>query len=196
MDNLKQIIAKNIADLRTSAKMTQLELADKLCYSDKAVSKWERGESLPDIIVLKQIADMFDVSINYLLEEEHPVEIAAEKKKKNIRAQAVITLLSVLLVWFIATLVFVVLKIANPSLTGVWISFIYAIPVTCIVWLIFNSIWFNRKRNYIIITFLMWTFLCAFHLTFIIVGFYDMWLVYLLGIPGQIITLIWSHMKK
>ena len=51
-DNLKTIIAKNIVLLRTGERLTQAELAERLNYSDKAVSKWERGESLPDIAVI------------------------------------------------------------------------------------------------------------------------------------------------
>ena len=67
MSDIKAIIAKNITALRQNHKMTQIELAEKLNYSDKAVSKWERGESVPDISVLKQIADLFGVTVDYLL---------------------------------------------------------------------------------------------------------------------------------
>ena len=61
MEDLREIIAKNIADLRREQNLTQAELAARLNYSDKAVSKWERGESMPDITVLKEIADLFSV---------------------------------------------------------------------------------------------------------------------------------------
>ena len=69
MEELKTVIAKNISELRRSAMMTQLDLAERLNYSDKAVSKWERAESVPDISVLKAIADIFGVSVDYLLRE-------------------------------------------------------------------------------------------------------------------------------
>ena len=48
MNNIKSIIAQNITDLRRAKGLTQLELAEQLNYSDKAVSKWERAESMPD----------------------------------------------------------------------------------------------------------------------------------------------------
>ena len=67
MENIKQIVAKNIADLRRASGLTQMEFAEKLNYSDKAVSKWERGDSLPDVAVLKQIADLFQVTLDYLV---------------------------------------------------------------------------------------------------------------------------------
>ena len=63
MEDLKDIISKNIIKFRKLSGLTQGELAEKLNYSDKAVSKWERSESLPDIVVLKQIADVFEVSV-------------------------------------------------------------------------------------------------------------------------------------
>ena len=62
----KSIIANNIIELRKSKKWTQIELAEKLNYSDKAISKWERAESLPDVTVLQQIAALFSVSVDYL----------------------------------------------------------------------------------------------------------------------------------
>ena len=58
MEDLKLIIAKNIVMLRRRDGMTQFELAQRLNYSDKAVSKWERGESVPDIAVLKALTDI------------------------------------------------------------------------------------------------------------------------------------------
>ena len=88
MQELKFIIAKNIQALRQEKGMTQVELAEKLNYSDKSVSKWERGESLPDITVLKGIADLFEVSLDYLTEDEHrqkpyPSKEAEDRKKKR-----------------------------------------------------------------------------------------------------------------
>ena len=86
MQELKFVIAKNIQKLRLEKEWTQLELAEKINYSDKTVSKWERGESLPDIIVLKKIADIFEVTLDYLVEEEHNEKpITREMKDKNFR---------------------------------------------------------------------------------------------------------------
>ena len=71
MEDLKPIIAKNITVLRQNAKMTQFDLAEKLNYSDKAISKWERAEAIPDVSVLKSIADLFGVTVDYLLQDGH-----------------------------------------------------------------------------------------------------------------------------
>ena len=107
MEDIKQVIAKNIADLRRRDGLTQLDLAEHLNYTDKAVSKWERGESVPDIAVLKQIADLFHVTVDYLVTEEHDsvsgTKQSHSRKKQN---RAFITGMSVLLVWLIATVAF------------------------------------------------------------------------------------------
>ena len=203
MEDLKQILAKNITALRQAGHMTQLELAEKLNYSDKAISKWERGESMPDVTVLKSIADLFGVTLDYLVEADHgatpmPESLPAEQievpshKRRN---RSVVTTLSVLIVWFVATLAFVVLDAAIPKTLATWLTFVYAVPVSMIVWLVFNSIWFNRRNNYLIISLLMWTFLTAVFLSVMALG-YPLWKMFMLGIPGQIAICAWSRFQK
>ena len=189
---LKNIIAQNIAQLRRENNMTQLELAEKLNYSDKAISKWERGESIPDVAVLKNIADIFLVSVDYLLEEVHkkPVQPAARTTTRR-RRRGVITWLGVLLVWMVATIAFVTLQLIFTAKINAWLTFVWAVPVSAVVWLIMNSVWFNRRRNYLIVTVLMWTVLAAAHITLLVVGV-NVWLIYLLGIPAQVIIFLWS----
>ena len=197
MEDFKPIIAKNITALRQSQKMTQIELAEKLNYSDKAISKWERGESIPDIGVLKTIADLFGVTLDYLLEAEHqsPPFAVIELPHHSLRNQAVVTILSILTVWFLATLAYVVLDLIIPNTLGVWLTFVYAVPATMVVWLIFNTLWFNKRHNYCIISLLMWTGLVAIFLTALACHFV-MWKMFLLGITGQIAILVWSRFQK
>ena len=192
---LKNIIAQNIAELRRNNGMTQIELAEKLNYSDKAISKWERGESIPDVAVLKNIADIFLVSVDYLLEETHkrPVPPAAQTTTRR-RRRGVITWLGVLIVWMVATVSFVEMQLALPSGSIAWLNFVWAVPVSAVVWLIMNSVWFNRRLNYLIVSVLMWTVLAAAHITLLVAGV-NVWLIYLLGIPAQIIIFLWSGVK-
>ena len=197
MGDLKLIIAKNTALLRREAQMTQFELAEKLNYSDKAVSKWERGESVPDIVVLKEIADIFSVTVDFLLEEEHP------KKKKfgeNLRIKmhnhSFIMGMSIVLVWLIALLAFVVGDMFREyTASRVWLVFMYAVPVTMIVWLVFNSVWFNRRLNFLIISLLMWTSLASIFVSLAVFANVSVRFLLLLGIPGQIIIVLWSRIK-
>lgn len=195
MSEFRDTIAKNICDLRTEARMTQLALAEVLNYSDKAVSKWERGESVPDIFMLKRIADYFGVSVDYLLESDHSESIKEKiaRHKLSARNRFVISFLATTLVWFIATFVFVSMLIFSPDLPlRPWLMFIYAIPTSATVALVFNSIWGRHKLNYLIISILLWSFLLAVFMTLIIVFGLNIWPVFLLGIPGQAIIIIWS----
>ena len=114
MEDIKLIISQNIVALRRESGMTQIELAEKLSYSDKAVSKWERGESVPDITVLKAIADLFSVTVDYLITSEHSEndrrqkDEDPEKSLRRKRKHAMITGMSVILVWVIATVLFII----------------------------------------------------------------------------------------
>lgn len=192
MEALKNTIAANIAELRRNSGMTQLELAEKLNYSDKAVSKWERGDSIPDVAVLKNIADLFAVSVDYLLEEKHKSEVLpAPLLQRRTTRRGVIAWLAVLLVWMVATVLFVTLSLVLSQYNKLWLVFVYAVPVSLVVWLVMNTIWFNRRRNYFIISLLMWTTLASVHVTLVLCDM-NMWLIYVIGVPAQIIIFLWS----
>lgn len=195
MSDIKACVAKNIAGLRQAKGMTQLELAEQLNYSDKAVSKWERAESMPDISVLVEIADLFGVSLDYLVQEEHPKKEEKQEEGGSPYRRGMISAVSILLVWFIAVFVFVVISIMIKEMRFQWLSFIYAIPVSMIVWIVFNTIWFRPRLNYVLISLLMWSALLSIHLSILAIGS-NIWMIYLLGIPGQIIILLWSTIKK
>ena len=195
--DMKRTIAKNITELRLAKGMTQLQVAEKLNYSDKAVSKWERAESIPDIVILKEIADLFGVTLDYLVSEKHskpavnpPIDESVKKRK-----QIDIMSLSVALVWFIATLIFVVLDLTTDIMYAHMLPFVYAVPVSAVVWLVFNSIWFSKRTNYIIISILVWSTLLAFYTTFRVFNI-DIKMLFLLGIPGQMIIFMWSMLGK
>lgn len=196
MEALKNNVATNIAELRRKNGMTQLELAERLKYSDKAVSKWERGESIPDVAVLKSVADLFGVSVDYLLEETHKREaLPAPLLKSRIKRRGVIAWLAILLVWMVATVLFVIFSLV-PAIAdhgNAWMAFAFAIPASLVVWLVMNSIWFNRRRNYLIVSLLMWSLLAVTHLTLFVNGI-NVWIIYILGIPAQIIIFLWSGM--
>lgn len=193
--DIKAVIARNIAQLRSAQGMTQIELAEKLNYSDKAVSKWERGESIPDITVLKQIADMFSVTVDYLLQEEHQKGDTRHVKdgiRKN--NHGFITAISIILVWLLALFIFMVIDTVGVKNSS-WFVFVYAVPASFVVWLVLNSVWFNTRRNFIIISLLMWSVLAAVYLTLLPFEV-NMWLLFVVGVPGQVIIILWSRLKK
>lgn len=196
MPEIKENVAKNISDLRILNNMTQLELAQKLNYSDKTVSKWERGESTPDISVLVEIADLFEVSLDYLVKSENIDERVKENKQSETKYNhRVISYLSESSVWCTAILAFIITSLIAKDASFQWLYFVYALPIVVIIRLVFNSIWFNPRHNYFIVSALLWSVLAAVHITFWFFGI-DIRLVYLLGIAGEIIIILWSFLKK
>ncbi len=173
--------------------MTQAELAQRLNYSDKAISKWERGESIPDVAVLRDIGALYGVGVDWLLSDTHD-ESAHEPTRHERVNRLVITLLSVSLVWLIATILFVILElIPLKSSVGIWIVYVYAVPVSCIVLIVFNSLWGKRKRNFLIISALVWSLLASVYVTFLPL---DLYLIFIIGIPAQLIIILWANLKS
>ena len=198
MTELRDAIAKNICRLRTDAGMTQASLAEVLNYSDKAVSKWERAESVPDVFMLKRIAEYFGVTIDYLLEAEHTPEQEEkriENNKRYRRNRTIVSLLACSCCWLVATVAFCILLMVGQQAFPAWLCFIYALPTSCIVGIVFNTLWGKVKLNYFIISVLIWTSILSVYLTARLV-FDGMWVLFLVGIPGQIITVIWSLFTK
>lgn len=197
MSDLREIIAKNICDLRVNSGMTQSKLAEELNYSDKAISKWERAESIPDVVVLKELSDLFGVSVDYLLASEHEAAPPDASVARTLgRNRFIISSLAAMLVWLIATYAFIQMNISLPdSLLPAWIMFIYALPVCSIVVLVFNSIWGRQRLNYLIISVLVWSLILSFYLTALTVSLGNFWMMFFLGIPAQIIIILWSGLS-
>lgn len=190
MKDLRKIIAKNICALRTDMNMTQLQLAEMLNYSDKAVSKWERGEAIPDVIVLKQISDYFGVSVDYLLEDDHGDNVHPTKELMSLkhRNRVLITIMSVAGAWLVATIIFAIMVLAAPE-SPAWITYLFAMPVSCIVWLVFNCIWGRRRLNFFIVSLLIWTLILSVSLTVFICSGLNLWVLFIVGIPIQFIAI-------
>lgn len=188
MEDTKKLIAENMVAYRKQARLTQAELADKLSYSDKAVSKWERGESVPDVLILKQLADLYGIRLDDFFSTKPKKKIGRNKRK-----HIIIPLLSAAGVWALATLVYVMLYITLPEFTSAWLGFIYAIPVSAVVLLIFNCIWGKRIITGILISIIVWTTILSIFLSLSFVT--NIWILFLLGVPLQILIILWDIMK-
>ena len=183
--SVKDTLAKNLQELRKANNLTQSELANKLNYSDKAISKWERGESVPDIDILYQLSQFYGVKIDAMLTETN---ILKKKGLSKVQEHIIITLLSILVVWIIATISYVVIRMASPDFEKVYLAFIYAIPVSSIVLLVFNSIWGRNYCNPVIASVLLWTLFLSIILT---ASFDNKWFMFFIAIPIQIGAILW-----
>lgn len=191
MKDINLVIGNNIKELRKINKMTQNDLAEKLNYSNKAVSRWESGEVIPDVQTLNNICEVFEIPIENIFKEQLPTEKVKKEYKFRMGNKMAITLLSVLLVWLIATVTYVYSRITfNDNL---WQVFIWAIPLSCIISIVFNSIWGRKFFNFVLISILIWSTLTSIYLQFIE---YNMWLIFFIGIPMQIGVILWSNIHK
>ena len=189
--NINDIVSKNIQKYRKKLGITQIELAEKLNYSDKAISKWERGESIPDVSVLMQIANIFGITINDLCYESavSEKEVLPTIRKIN---HLYISILSVGLCWLVATTVFVSFLIFAPNLQSKWLCFIYALPISGIVMLVFNTKWGKRIWNAVFVSIIIWGVLLSICLT--IQDPKINWL-FIVGVPLEILTIVWYFFK-
>ena len=203
-EKLKNLIGTNIATYRKRSRLTQLGLAERLNYSDKAVSKWERGESVPDVITMAQLAEQFGITVGDLLVDpnelpEKPDAVSqamgkvVEKTLKRKANKNIILGLSSILVWFVALLVYVILS--SVDVPKSWIAFFYAIPVDAIVMLSLRSAWRDFRWNRALISMIMWGSLLSIYMT-LVLGHFNVWKLFLLGIPGQAAILLWFRMFR
>ena len=196
MEDIKNNVAKKITELRTLNNMTQLELAEKLNYSDKTISKWERAESSPDIAVLVEIANLFGVTLDYLVRSENVEKAVSECKKKEVTFnRRAVSYIAEGGGWIVALFAFIITTLITNHMTFQWLYFVYALPVVLIIKLIFNSIWFNSRHNYLIISALLWAILATIHITFLYFKI-NVSLIYLLGVAGQFVIVLASRIKK
>ena len=196
MEDIKSNVAKNITELRILNNMTQMELGERLNYSDKTISKWERAESSPDLSALVEMADLFGVTLDYLVKSENIEEAVVERKTKEASFnRRVVSYIAEGGGWIVAIFAFIVTTLITNQMTFQWLYFVYALPVVLIVKLIFNSIWFNPRHNYLIISALMWSIFVAIHITFLYFKV-NVSLIYLLGVAGQIVIILCSYINK
>lgn len=199
-EELKQQIAANITSFRKQSQMTQAELAVKLNYSDKAVSKWERGDSLPDVATLVLLAQVLGITVNQLIyppesiPEPEPVPAQPAKTTKLTKKRGSIACLSSVLVWFIALLVYVVLS--GCHLPGSWVGFVVCIPVNAIVLLSLLSAWQYFRWNQVLISLIMWGFIGSLFIILWVYAGLCLPRMFLLGAPGQLAIWLWFRMLQ
>ena len=193
MENLNIVIGKKLLYLRKKNKLTQAELAEKLNYSDKAISKWEKGESLPPVEVFYNISKLYGVSLDYIIRDEtvDPQPIKNDAKK---RIYLNITHLAVVTVWFVALLLFVIFDLTEV-VGGIdkWMLFAWSVPASILVYLIFDCVWHKRKGLFLLVSLLVWSILLCFTFQFFT---FNIWKILLVGIPIQIAIIICSRMVK
>ena len=188
-EKVKKTIAENIVRYRRECNLTQAELAEKIHYSDKSVSKWERADGVPDIFVLVMLAELFGVTVNDLLTEKHRKSHRAAPKLKR----SIITLMSAGLVWLVAAVVFFAFKVAFPDLPRIWLAFIYAIPAMFIVTLVLSALWHPPIFSYLSVCGIGWGVALSVDIS---LNVPNVSLIYIIVAVLQVLIALWWLMKN
>lgn len=198
MSELKNTIAANLAELRKAKKLTQSELAEKFNYSDKSISKWEHGDALPDIEVLVELCKFYGVSLDYLTTIHEGVEINIEVNPLDKVKHIIIATLIISIVWICATMFFVWQLINTNSQEVYWVVFVWAIPISAIIAMIFNGVWGKKILSFPMASIFIWSLIVSLYLEFLYRSNYtlNLWMLFLVGIPTQTSIILWSTLKS
>ena len=192
MEELRKIIGNNLAELRKRKGLTQLELAEKFSYTDRAVSKWENGDTLPDVEVLYQLCEFYGVTLDYLTHEDNASYIKDESSELGFRNKVSITALAVSFVWVLAVVVFVISLLRHT--TPLWQAFIWAVPVSGIFVAFFNRKYFHRRLvSFLAFTFVIWGAITATYLSLLSM---NLWPIFIIGAPIQASLFFCLNIKK
>lgn len=199
---LNRVIANNLMHYRKAAGLTQAELAEKINYSDKSISKWESGNGIPDVYTLMQLAALYQVTLNDLVGEGGvALPTPVEQKKKLLKRRFLVALLSSGIVWLAATCLFVLLSIFFPNGQW-WVAFVYAFLANSIVFIVYASKWKYRIFQFISVSGVIWGGITCIYLTVSILlqwsgALYEsLWCLYLIGIPLEVLEILWSFFRS
>lgn len=191
MEDLRKIIGNNLTELRKRAGLTQFELAEKFNYTDRAVSKWENGDTLPDVEILFNLCEFYGVTLDYLTHEDNS-QFIKEDNELKLWNKIVISILTGMIVWGLATILFVISLLRGH--TPLWQAFVWAVPLSAAVALWYNRAYFNKRRiNFIGWSLFVWGVLAG---TFLSIQQPDFWPLFLLGIPAEMSLIIFYLFKK
>lgn len=192
MENIKQIITDNLISLRKAHNLTQQDVANYLNYTDKAVSRWETGESLPDISILQKLAEYYGVDFNYLI-STHSEPITPEAPSAS-HIKVAIFLLFAVCCFTLATIAYVYSIVINNSYY--WVAFIWALPASFFIGFLLSSRWWNRVLTAAFLSASVWSLILSIYLQLIFWQTTDVWALFLLGVPIQLIIILLLYIKK
>ena len=194
MQDVKSIVAENLTILRKRKGITQAELAEKFNYSDKAVCRWEHGDTLPDINVLYAICEFYDITMNDLVDPDFSYREFEKPIKESTSYRIWLCVLLSSAIWLIATVWFVSSMTIYHNLY--WLAFVWAVPACCLVvakTLKHQLGWIGKVITYSLFS---WTTITSVYLHFFLRFGQHIWPLFLVGIPLQAFVVIWQKFKS
>ena len=191
LSELKLVTAGNLIKLRTGRGLTQAELGAMLNYSDKTISKWERGEAIPDAYVLTQLAEIFGVTVDSLLsppEKWRPP--VPEEKQEHSYSSGVITAIAVIGVWTLALTAFVALWLAHIIC---WQIFVVSLPVSLLTYLVLIcNFGMTRHLKGVVAAFV----LSLFVMIYLLFHQENPWQIFLICALAEVLVFLSCNIKK
>lgn len=196
MDNqIEANISKNLSELRKAHHLKQTDLAEKIGYTDKSISRWENGTTVPDIATLSRLADFYNITIDDLIHENAVVKSSDAahliEKEDNVNKIAMLCL-AVLTVWLVAVIVYVGFEIVRNY--KFWQIFVWAVPPSAIIIYRYNV----RNRdikwaNTILLSLVIWGIVVGFYVQLIE---YNLWPIFFLPIPLEAMAVVYTLFRK
>ena len=193
--NQQELLAKNLTYYRKASGLTQLELAEKFNYSDKSVSKWERGEGFPDIFVLKSLADFYGITVDDFYSQEHK---KVSTQSHSPRKQIYLKLLSVGIGWLVTLLTFFLLNtlLVEGVKFQTWLVFIYGALISGIILLVWDFIYHLRFLRMIDTSIIVWTATLSLYFTLLVLLDQNLYLIFIVAIPLQVLEILWYLYRR
>lgn len=194
MANVKETVRSNLVKLRKERKWTQMELAEKIGYSDKAISRWETGEVNPDIETLDKLAELYEVDISVFFSEYNPKEYKAQTFRANqLGRKIAVWILMVAALWYIGIMVFIYSSTFKMDSSRSWLIFIWLLPITFVLCSCFNVKWGNSALAIVFASLICWSLLTAIYLQFFE---YNVYLLFISGVPIQVAIFLLAYMRQ
>ena len=194
MKGVKETVRENLIKLRKEHKYTQMELAEKIGYSDKAISRWETGEVNPDIETLEKLADLYGIDITVFFSEYSPEQHRAEvARDAQLGRKIAVWILMAVALWYVGIMLYIYSSTFVADSTRSWLIFIWLVPLTFILCSVMNRMWGNAVMGIIFSSLVCWTLLAAIYLHFLK---YNLYLLFISGVPIQMAILILDYMRR
>lgn len=200
MESITNIIAANLAYLRRKNNLTQQELAQKINYSDNAVSRWERGEATPSIETLQVIATFYDISISDLLKEDLS-EIQKPENKEKLVQSILLVIFSVSVIWTLGAIVFLYSRMIDGPIFFFgkhrWLIFIFSIPISMLILQFFNKrMWRNKIATLLVHSGFWLSLITSIYLLLLFRYGTNLWPVFFLIIPIELAQVLWFFTRR
>ena len=196
MDELATIVSENLIALRKGKKLTQQELAEKLGYSDKLISKWELGKAVPSVDKLMKLASFYNVPLETLVTKNgFKSDVVTKKGDRNMTNKVTIMAMAGTFILFVAVAIYVnsLLTASNPTN---WIAFLYMVPAIGLVDGILDFKFFGRNTAlWILLSVALWGILFSVSLHFFFYMDQNIFYILLVGIPLQISIILFGQFK-